>query len=91
MPRLDRLCLCRCKEPVYFLRILRQKRRSHSADRGEQVSYCSPLHSVYVLLVSLLVLVNLLVDVTYASLDPRIPYQYCLPHNAWGQRNGGFL
>ena len=35
----------------------------------------SPTPCVHVLLVSLLVLVNLLVDVTYASLDPRIRYQ----------------
>ena len=36
------------------------------------VSLLSPTSCVHVLLVSLLVLVNLLVDVAYASLDPRI-------------------
>jgi hypothetical protein len=39
------------------------------------LSLLSPTQCVHVLLVSLLVLVNLLVDVTYASLDPRIRQQ----------------
>ena len=39
------------------------------------VSLLSPTPCVRVLLVSLLVLVNLLTDVTYASLDPRIQYR----------------
>ena len=56
------------------------------------VSLLSPTPCVHVLLVSLLVLVNLLVDVAYASLDPRIRYQLPgLPHTTWGHRKGGFL
>ena len=51
---------------------------------GESRCLTVLLHSVCKLLVSLLVLVNLLVDVTYASLDPRIPYQSLVCPTAHG-------
>ena len=52
----------------------------------------SPAPRVYVLLVLPLVLVNLLVDVTYAFLGPRKSVSVsCLPHSSWGHCKGGFL
>jgi len=56
------------------------------------LSLLSPTPCMPVLLVSLLVLVNLLVDVTYASLDPHIRYQSMIwPHSTWGHGKEGFL